>query len=670
MQKFKVLMAKYWIILSLLGAVLSGLALLKMPNLSTLALNSFTPKSELINAASKTNHHWSRYLKDATPVSITYSVPTEFSPSQKMRLENKERFLIEHQPDLRIYKVTSSHNSPHAHAVFTGKNWHKLELWIPQNLANHPLYQAQLRHLCALTGIKTNWHNPINERYQDLVKQWYQQKIFCIWVLVISFITLLLTTSIIKAFILTITNLEVCIITLSCLANLIKPFFFYLPLIVVLLTCLITFCVMLFNNQPKWLTKFQFPMQTWHPLIKLLLISSLIFPLLTNCQIHFQQPRQNQTITVYLTSKKNLLQPQSLTDLDHLTKVIKALPNVSHIYSLTQPGGQEINKYQLGNQLNDIEQNLISKQKVKQTATHKFAKLIGNQQIPNTLETQADQIKQLETKTESDDAFTKMIKEHANTQSQLTNQLKQQTSGLDDTKTQLAEINANEEIQILSQIQKQSRHQFYLSNQDARDSDFSQTCFNFNNETQTATRIEITLKNGKLGHLPKLIKHQLSGTKFSSNIGINGIPVAEATQQQTFKTKFPLILLCFGLLILIFNSIRFKSISFSLLIIILIGVASAASLGMLNYFTNYQFNQNTSYLLLSLVFIFTLLPRNKNTILLSSLMLVPFFLVSQFHALGIILLTFALIYHSLLPVLLKINQQKRLLFRSLFPKKL
>lgn len=68
------------------------------------------------------------------------------------------------------------HTNPHAEHDFNGRNWRKLIIWIPKSLVNQPLYQAQTRHFCALSGIKTQWNNPVNERYQKFVSQWYQQK--------------------------------------------------------------------------------------------------------------------------------------------------------------------------------------------------------------------------------------------------------------------------------------------------------------------------------------------------------------------------------------------------------------------------------------------------------------------------------------------------------------
>ena len=360
-----------------------------------------------------------------------------------------------------------------------------------------------------------------------------------------------------------------------------------------------------------------------------------------------------------------MLKSKTLIDLDHLTKVIKSLPNVSQVASLTQPAGHEINKYQLGNQLDEIKQNLVTNQKRTHKLVHEFKKSINNKNIPTDLQVQTEQLKQLQTKTEMDEGLTKLVKEQSDTNTDITKHFKQQTAALSNTQTQLTEINADDELHLLSQMQKQTQHQFNLNKTDALDSDFSQTCFNFNNESQTATRIDITLRNGKLGQLPRLIKHQLSDTDFSNNIGISGTPVSEATQQQNFKHQLPILLLLLSLLLLISNSLRFKSIGFGIITIILASISAVASLGMLNYLTNYQFTPTTGFLFLILIFILTILPSSKNTILFYLFLLIPFFLVSQFHALGIFMLTFSMIYHCSLPVLLKIKQQKRLLFRSL-----
>ena len=665
MQKFKTFVTKHWIILYLIGGCITCLALVMLPNLSNLAIQSITPVSELTQNTNKITKNWGNHLNNATPVSITYSVPTEFSPSQKLRLENKERFFIEHKANLKLYKISSMHTNPHAEHNFNGRNWRKLIIWIPKSLVNQPLYQAQTRHFCALSGIKTQWNNPVNERYQKFVSQWYQQKIICIWILLISFICLLTLTSLTKACLLSLANFELNIVTLSLSAKLIKPFFFYTPLIVCLVCSLLTIIFVLFTNQPKWLAKLRNPMRDWHPLITILLIISLIFPLLTNCKISLQQPQPHQTITVYLNSKKSLLKSKTLIDLDHLTKVIKSLPNVSQVASLTQPAGHEINKYQLDNQLDEIKQNLVTNQKRTHKLVHEFKKSINNKNIPTDLQVQTEQLKQLQTKTEMDEGLTKLVKEQSDTNTDITKHFKQQTAALSNTQTQLTEINADDELHLLSQMQKQTQHQFNLNKTDALDSDFSQTCFNFNNESQTATRIDITLRNGKLGQLPRLIKHQLSDTDFSNNIGISGTPVSEATQQQNFKHQLPILLLLLSLLLLISNSLRFKSIGFGIITIILASISAVASLGMLNYLTNYQFTPTTGFLFLILIFILTILPSSKNTILFYLFLLIPFFLVSQFHALGIFMLTFSMIYHCSLPVLLKIKQQKRLLFRSL-----
>lgn len=662
MQNFKAFVVKHWLICMLLSGMMAGLALVNLPNLSQLAIQTAMPQSALTKQADQITGHWKPQLNHALPVTIKYSVPAEFSASQKVRLANKERFLIEHKADLKIYQVTSKYTSPHAQRLFNGKNWSKLELWIPQQLVNHPLYQAQLRHLCALPGIKTSWHNPINEQYQKLVDQWYQQKISCGWILVISFLILLLTTSLTTTILVTLANLEFSLIGLSLITNLTTTFYFYLPLLLTLLVCLITTSIMLFYNQPRWLSKLPHPLRAWHPFISLILLSFLIFPLVSNCQIHFQTSDGPQTVTVYLTSPKSVINQSSLAGLDHLTKTLQALPNVTQVTSLTQPGGKEIPKYQLGTQLDELQQNLTHQHQNTQ-ATSAHLKQLGHEQtIPTLLPTQIPQLQQLQSAADAKDSFNQIIQQQATIQTELAQQTKHTKEALAEANTSLTDNQPDDELTNLDSLQKHTRQQFHLTKPDAQDSDFSQTCFNYNNQTQTATRLEITLRDGKLGKLPQLIKNQLVGTTFQSVIGLTGIPVLENTQQQHFKMQLPYLLGGLVVLSLLINGCKFKSLTFAVLLFSVVIIAGTASLGMLNYLTDYQFTPPLCYLLLTCLTYLTLLPNSKNAIFLTLIVALPFLLVASWRELGITLLTFSLIYQNFLFILLKIKQTKKPIF--------
>lgn len=664
MQKIKALITKYWILLSLIGAILTIIALVKLPNLSNLAIQAELPKTSLTHRAHQITHHWGNNLNDATMITLTYSVPNELSDSQKLRLENKERFLIENKHDLKIYKVTSIHTSPHANHLFNGKNWRKLQIWIPYQLVNSPIYQAQLRHLCSLSGFKTNWENPLNEQYQRLVAQWYQQKIICVWVILINFIILLLITSLTKALLITLANLELSIINLSLFANLIHSFFFYSPLLIILLSCITNMSIMLWHYQPHWLIKLTNPMQSWHPLISLMLLSCLIFPLLSNFQIHFQSPQPHQSVTVYLTSTKSIINQTSLNDLNRLTNALKSLPNVSQVTSLPQPGGKLISKYQLGHQLAEINQNLIQHQRINQSEAIKLKHLNANHHIFSLLKSQTEQLQQLKNETISQETVTNLIQNQITTQTDLTNRIRQAHQGLVETQTKIAENQSTDEIKSLSNLQNHTNHQFYLTSQDSRDTNFSQTCFNYNNAFQTATRIEINLQNGKLGRLPQLIKNQLVGTNFQSKIGMTGIPVIENQQNQQFQQRLISFLLLLSILILSINWLKFKSFEFAIITILLVYLAAAASLGMLAYLTDYQFTLPIFYLMLLMFTLLSLVPSNFSAILTIALITIPFLIVPEFRKLGYTLITFTGIYQAFFPIILQITQQKKQLLKS------
>ncbi|WP_429971517.1 MMPL family transporter [Fructilactobacillus sp. Tb1] len=665
MSKFKALINHHWIISFIISGIIATIALVTLPNLSGIAFQAITPPNQLTKNAQQITKHWGNNQSDALPVSITYQVPTEFSDSQKIRLATKERWLIEHKRDLQIYKITSANTSPHAKNQFQGKNWLTLQFWIPANLINSPDYQTKLRHFSSLAGIKSNWNNPSNEAYQKITNQWFKQKIACVWVLIINFILLLVMTNFTKSLLLSLFNLELDLIILN-LSTHFSINFFYTPLAIVLATSVIISACTIRHHIPNWLKKCHNPMQNWHPLITIFLLICLIFPLFSNCQIQLQEPQKKQTVTLYLANQQSLISNKNLSIINNLTNEIKRLPNVSQVTSVTQPGGYNISKYQLKTILGETITKLEQQQNQLQSSTTEIKNLTDEPQIATNLHDQATQLNQIK-----DQEKLKQSLQNAN--HDLDDQFKSHTEHLTQIQNKLTETNPDDELYSLTELNQQLGKHFFLTKQDAVDSDFNQTCYNYNNHSQTATRINITLRDGQLHNLPTQIKNKLAGTPLANvKIGMTGVAINEANQRYQFQQRFPIYLIGMGLILLLFISFRFKSLSLGIIILMAIIISLSASLGMLAYLTTYQFTLSSIYLLGYLYLIASLITLTcsaKLTMLTSPLVIIPLLLVASLQPLGLAVVTFMLIFQFLFPVILQANK-KRLLFRSLLPKHL
>lgn len=308
-------------------------------------------------------------------------------------------------------------------------------------------------------------------------------------------------------------------------------------------------------------------------------------------QAHFNQGKPTP-VTIYIKNNQPFNNDNTISPIDEVTTKLQSQKNVSRVYSVTQPGGTEINKYYLRDQLSKtastlkgISNSLSGSQRTLKGANRTLKqKNIKNQtKSVNALIKQLDRINNTSQQAETNNFHTFSPLETAQSSkqaekskalrknlSQLSDQLSNTSQSLNKLSNQISDaqnsgIDAQEsvrqysnqaarvrsEIASVNRTLKESKRKltpitgyitgvkkssagntFYISPQQINDTDFYQTKYNFASENQKITKLEVEFNDEPTGNTNLNNIHNMQNTVKTQlqNTNLRNVTVAYTGQ--------------------------------------------------------------------------------------------------------------------------------------------